>query len=131
MATFSSSDNPFFILLSVPFLYLPSFRFSLRLRVLWLLNLRSLLLSLWLLNSLLRLLSWLLSLRSLLLSLWLLNSLLRLLSWLLSLRSLLLSLRLLNSLLRLSLWLTLRFLNLGLSLLLLPLLVLLNFRPLL
>ena len=43
---------------------LPSFRFSLRLRVLWLLNLRSLLLSLWLLNFLLRLLSWLLNLRS-------------------------------------------------------------------
>src|SRR4030042_648556 len=40
--------------------YLPSFRFSLRLRVLWLLSLRSLLLSLWLLNFLL-LLFWLLN----------------------------------------------------------------------
>jgi len=74
---------------------LPSFRFCLRLSVLWLLSLRSLLLSLWLLNSLLRLSLWLtlrfLSLRSLLLSLWLLNFLLRLSLWLmlLNLRSLL------------------------------------------
>ena len=43
--------------------YLPSFRLSLRLRVLRLLNLRSLLLSLRLPNFLLRLLSWLLNLR--------------------------------------------------------------------
>src|SRR4030042_1597693 len=80
--------------------YLPSFRFSLRLRVLWLLNMRSLLLSLRLLNFLLGLLFWLLNLR-------------------------------------LSLLLTFRFLNLGLSLLLLSLLLLsllllsLNLRPLL
>ena len=47
---------------------LPSFRFCLRLSVLWLLSLRSLLLSLWLLNFLLRLSLWLmlLNLRSLL-----------------------------------------------------------------
>src|SRR3990172_8236365 len=78
------------ILLSM--FYLPSFRFSLRLRVLWLLNLRSLLLSLRLLNSLLRLSSWLLNLR-------------------------------------LSLLLTLRFMNLGLPLLLLsPLFMFLDVR---
>ena len=84
--------------------------------MLWLLSLRSLLLSLRLLNSLLRLLvlvaepevfalvsGWLLRL---------LNSP-RFLSWLLNLRSLLLSLRLLNSLLRFLSWL----LNLRLSLL--------------
>ncbi len=84
------------ILLSM--LCLPSFRFSLRLRALRLLklrfslpllNLRSLLLSLRLLNSLLRLLSRLLTLR---LSLLPLNFLLGLLFWLLNLRlSLLLS----------------------------------------
>ncbi len=49
-------DKLFVILLFILFFYLPSFRFSLRLRVLWLLSLRFLLLSLRLLNFLLRLL---------------------------------------------------------------------------
>jgi len=77
----------FVILLSILFFYLPPFRFSLRLRVLWLLNLRFLLLSLRLLNSLLRLLFWLLNLRFLNLGLFLL--LLSLLLMLLNLRPLL------------------------------------------
>ena len=68
---------------------LPSFRFSLRLRVLWLLSLRFLLLSLRLLNFLLRLLSWLLNLRFL--SCFVAAELLlRLLFWLLNLRFLIL-----------------------------------------
>jgi hypothetical protein len=108
---FRSSGEPFGVLPAIPFIFLPFFGFSLRLRAFLLLNV------------LLMLLSWLLNLTSLLPSLRLLNVLPGLLCWFLNLTSLLLSLRLLNVLPRL----LSRLLNTGLSLLLnlWPLLVLL------
>jgi hypothetical protein len=113
---FRSSGEPFGVLPAIPFIFLPFFGFSLRLRAFLLLD------------FLLRLLSWLLNLTFLLLSLRPLNVLPRLLSWLLNLTFLLLSLRPLNVLPGLLSWL----LNLWLSLLVLSLvLMLLNFRPLL